>query len=135
MSERDSEPLTRDLAPFGLRMQPDLKDRIKATAEANNRSMNAEIVATLEEKYPKPKHETPWAREVRDQINSAETDEQAQEIVDQFNRKLDEIGYGLRLELTGLRNPDGTREVDIWFVGDGAGSGAGAGDADGNGDG
>lgn len=35
-------------------MQPDLKDRIKASAESNNRSMNAEIVATLEEKYPAP---------------------------------------------------------------------------------
>lgn len=31
-----------------------MRDRIKAAAEANNRSMNAEIVATLEEKYPAP---------------------------------------------------------------------------------
>lgn len=35
-------------------MPPDLKARVKAAAEANNRSMNAEIVATLEEKYPAP---------------------------------------------------------------------------------
>lgn len=35
-------------------MPPDLKDRVKAAAKANNRSMNAEIVATLEEKYPAP---------------------------------------------------------------------------------
>lgn len=35
-------------------MPPDLKARVKAAAEANNRSMNAEIVATLEEKYPPP---------------------------------------------------------------------------------
>lgn len=31
-----------------------MRDRIKAAAEANNRSMNAEIVATLEKKYPAP---------------------------------------------------------------------------------
>ncbi|OLS46852.1 hypothetical protein BV379_00130 [Rhodovulum sulfidophilum] len=35
-------------------MPPDLKARVKVAAEANNRSMNAEIVAALEEKYPDP---------------------------------------------------------------------------------
>lgn len=40
------------IAPYGLRMPPDLKDRVQAAAEANNRSMNAEIVATLERAYP-----------------------------------------------------------------------------------
>lgn len=36
-----------------------MRDRIKATADANKRSMNAEIVATLEEKYPAPKDRLP----------------------------------------------------------------------------
>ncbi|RWR45876.1 Arc family DNA-binding protein [Sinirhodobacter ferrireducens] len=40
---------------FMLRLPDGMRDRIKAAAEANNRSMNAEIVATLEEKYPAPK--------------------------------------------------------------------------------
>ncbi|WP_417257160.1 Arc family DNA-binding protein [Celeribacter halophilus] len=35
-----------------FRMPEDLRDRIKAAAEQHNRSMNAEIVATLAEKYP-----------------------------------------------------------------------------------
>ncbi len=48
----DSAP--KQEPPYGLRMPPDLKARVKAAAEANNRSMNAEIVATLEEKYPPP---------------------------------------------------------------------------------
>jgi SUMO ligase MMS21 Smc5/6 complex component len=47
----DSERL-RDVAPLGLRMPPDLKGRIKSAAMRNGRSMNAEIVAALEEKYP-----------------------------------------------------------------------------------
>lgn len=37
---------------FMLRLPDGMRDRIKAAAEANNRSMNAEIVATLEERYP-----------------------------------------------------------------------------------
>lgn len=51
----DSAP--KQEAPYGLRMPPDLKERVKAAAAGNNRSMNAEIVATLEEKYPAPKGE------------------------------------------------------------------------------
>jgi hypothetical protein len=48
----DSSP--KQVPPYGLRMPPDLKDRVASAASANNRSMNAEIVATLEEKYPAP---------------------------------------------------------------------------------
>lgn len=39
---------------YTVRFPDGLRDRIKAAADANNRSMNAEIVATLEEKYPEP---------------------------------------------------------------------------------
>ena len=35
-----------------VRMSEGLRDRIKAAAEANGRSQNSEIVATLEEMYP-----------------------------------------------------------------------------------
>lgn len=44
----DRKPMA-NIPPFGLRMQPELKARIEAAAKANNRSMNAEIVARLEE--------------------------------------------------------------------------------------
>lgn len=37
-----------NIVPFGLRMQPNLKQRIEAMARANNRSLNAEIVSRLE---------------------------------------------------------------------------------------
>lgn len=39
---------------FIVRLPDGMRERIKSAAEANNRSMNAEIVATLEEKYPAP---------------------------------------------------------------------------------
>ncbi|MED5545788.1 MAG: Arc family DNA-binding protein [Pseudomonadota bacterium] len=38
----------KQIPPFGLRMPPDLKERIQAAAIENNRSMNAEIVSRLE---------------------------------------------------------------------------------------
>ncbi|AZV79889.1 Arc family DNA-binding protein [Parasedimentitalea marina] len=37
---------------YVLRFPDGMRDRIKAAAAENNRSMNAEIVATLEENYP-----------------------------------------------------------------------------------
>ncbi|SDX21274.1 Arc family DNA-binding protein [Roseicitreum antarcticum] len=40
---------------FALRLPDGMRDRIKAAADTNNRSMNAEIVATLERAYPVPK--------------------------------------------------------------------------------
>lgn len=37
------------IAPFGLRMPEDLKDKIADRAKANGRSMNAEIVQILQD--------------------------------------------------------------------------------------
>lgn len=44
---------------FQIRMPDGLRDRIRKSAEANGRSMNTEIVAALEEKFPEedPTHE------------------------------------------------------------------------------
>lgn len=39
---------TGSIAPFGLRMLPELRTKIQESAKANGRSMNAEIVALLE---------------------------------------------------------------------------------------
>ena len=43
------DDLIRNINPFGLRMQPTLKARIEEAAQANHRSLNAEITARLEE--------------------------------------------------------------------------------------
>lgn len=48
-------PTNRESDKFIVRLPDGMRDRIKAAAEANSRSMNAEIVATLEEKYPAQK--------------------------------------------------------------------------------
>jgi hypothetical protein len=38
-----------DLAPFGVRLQPDLKEWLKISAKQNQRSMNNELVFILEQ--------------------------------------------------------------------------------------
>lgn len=39
---------TGQIAPFGLRLLPDLREKIEAAAKESGRSMNAEIVARLQ---------------------------------------------------------------------------------------
>ena len=58
---------------FKLRLPADLKDRVQRAAEHNNRSMNAEIVATLEEKYPAPHDRSVFdlIDELREKMESA----------------------------------------------------------------
>jgi predicted DNA-binding protein len=47
----DSKYPTR-IAPYGLRMPPDLKARVQASADEAGRTLHAELIHTLEEKYP-----------------------------------------------------------------------------------
>lgn len=42
---------TGSIAPFGLRMLPDLRGKVEESAKESGRSMNAEIVARLERSY------------------------------------------------------------------------------------
>lgn len=43
-----------NIPPFGLRMLPELKERVAQAAEETGRSLNAEIVARLEGSFHKP---------------------------------------------------------------------------------
>ncbi|TBN47557.1 Arc family DNA-binding protein [Paracoccus sediminis] len=45
-------PIGRESDKFMLRLPEGMRNRIKSVAEANNRSMNAEIIATLEDAFP-----------------------------------------------------------------------------------
>lgn len=67
MSDRSPQPQDK----FVVRLPDGMRDRIKAAAEANTRSMNAEIVATLETAYPAPKYDAGAAlREMIQIMNS-----------------------------------------------------------------
>jgi hypothetical protein len=52
-STKSNDPVNEQ-DKFMLRLPVGMRDRIKAVADKNNRSMNAEIVATLEYQYPAP---------------------------------------------------------------------------------
>lgn len=43
--------MTREDPQFKLRVSPELRDEIERAAKANNRSMNAEIVARLQSSF------------------------------------------------------------------------------------
>jgi len=47
---KNDEPM-RNINPFGLRLQPDLKARLEEAAKQNKRSLNAEIAARLESSF------------------------------------------------------------------------------------
>lgn len=64
------------IAPYGLRMPDALKARIQLAAEENKRSMNAEIVAALEDAYPEP--DSP---ETQIAINATLADFKSREVV------------------------------------------------------
>lgn len=49
-----TQPPSKQLDQFVVRLPDGMRDRIKAAADANNRSMNAEIVSALELAYPAP---------------------------------------------------------------------------------
>lgn len=51
-----------NVVPLMVRVPEDLRERIKSAAEANGRSQNSEIVATLEREYPAPKPELDQVR-------------------------------------------------------------------------
>ncbi|PDT80044.1 Arc family DNA-binding protein [Sinorhizobium sp. BJ1] len=48
------KPVIQPQDKYVLRLPDGMRDRIKAAADRNGRSMNAEIIATLEEAYPNP---------------------------------------------------------------------------------
>jgi hypothetical protein len=47
----ETRPTTAHIAPFGLRMQPDLREKLEAAATKSGRSLNAEIVERLEASF------------------------------------------------------------------------------------
>ncbi|MEB1529874.1 Arc family DNA-binding protein [Xanthomonas sp. WHRI 7945] len=47
----ETRPSTATINPFGLRMQPELREQLEAAASESGRSLNAEITARLEASF------------------------------------------------------------------------------------
>ncbi|GGO55192.1 Arc-like DNA binding domain-containing protein [Roseovarius pacificus] len=64
---------SKQLDQFVVRLPDGMRDRIKAAAEKNGRSMNSEIVSTLEEKYPEEMFTAEDFLELLKQITTAKS--------------------------------------------------------------
>jgi len=89
------------IAPYGLRMPPDLKQRVEESARVSGRSLNAEIVNALERSYPAPTPLDNFRHSIRQafyEFYSAETERESLEAIGDLQmlvgQKLDEVIQG-----------------------------------------
>src|SRR3989338_6414110 len=83
---------------FNVRLPAGMRDRIKVGADLNARSMNAEIVATLEERYPATSVDVRAVDSLLHYIANATTPGQVLERIAEVNAKFEAVGSPLRIE-------------------------------------
>lgn len=83
---------------FNLRLPDGMRDRIKNAAELAGRSMNAEIVAALEERYPPIPIDVRSVDGVIAYIAVAQSDAARAERIREVNRRFAAMGSLLRVE-------------------------------------
>lgn len=84
---------TGQIAPFGLRLLPELREKVEEAAKTSGRSMNAEIVARLQASFQAPPAGTP----------SEAWEDQARQLM-QARRAAASAGVALVNALAALRN-------------------------------
>lgn len=82
---------------FNVRFPPGMRDRIKVAADLNGRSMNAEIVAVLEEHYPAVTVDVRAVDSLLHYVANAATPAQALDRVAEVNSKFEAVGSPLRV--------------------------------------
>lgn len=105
-----------------FRMPADLKARIEAAAASNARSTTAEIVATLEEKYPAPPQaqldlEVLTMAQWLDFVEAAQTESEFQERLQTINRRLAASPATRRLMVKVHEGDDKQRHVLVMRAG------------------
>src|SRR5690606_1002848 len=83
-----------------IRLPEGMRDRIKAAAERNGRSMNAEIVAALEQAYPIVLDQRTFLQIWRKGISIGKTPEERQKILDIANEQARKSGANYRITET-----------------------------------
>lgn len=84
---------------FQLRLPEGMRDRIKAAADRNGRSMNTEIVVALEEHFPPLKLDVSAVETVLHYISSASDDAQTEARIKEVNARFLTMGSPLRVSL------------------------------------
>ena len=96
---------------YVLRLPDGMRGRIKAAAERNNRSMNAEIVAALEEAFPEVMEVGEFIQTWVVPIMNAKTKEEKDQLARIANRAGAEAGVDFRVRMS--ERPDGRYAPEI----------------------
>lgn len=89
------------LAQFMVRMSEGLRERIRTAAAKNNRSMNAEIIAALEEVFPENEFDlAALITELSTALNESTSDEERQRAVDHANAELQSNNSAWRIQVS-----------------------------------
>lgn len=76
---------------FMIRLPEGMRERIKSVAEKNGRSMNAEVVALLEEKFPPPSIDVTLLAEFLDSLVAPFADEESRPDHDKYMKYLNKV--------------------------------------------
>lgn len=98
MKTSSSDRKIASIAPFGLRMQPELKQQIEEQALASGRSLNAEIVWRLEQSLKSDTPGTGWIKAAKRAAGGGSQDER----LSALEAEVQELRLGL-LELQQTR--------------------------------
>lgn len=83
---------------FNVRLPPGMRERIRAAADRNGRSMNAEIVATLSERYPSPRADVGSLDGLMHYLTSSSDRQEQMARLAEVNEKLGAMGSPLRMK-------------------------------------
>jgi hypothetical protein len=72
MKPKNPDQKIANIAPFGLRMQPELKQQIEEQAMASGRSLNAEIVWRLEQSLKTGTPGQSWIKTAKQAASAAD---------------------------------------------------------------
>jgi len=75
MKTSSSDRKVASIAPFGLRMQPELKQQIEEQAMASGRSLNAEIVWRLEQSLKADAPGQSWIKSAKQAASATAADD------------------------------------------------------------
>ncbi|WP_370158471.1 Arc family DNA-binding protein [Salipiger bermudensis] len=89
---------------FMLRLPDGMRDRIRAAAEANARSMNAEIVSTLERAYPGNRDINESAAEIARLANAIKSEKDSNRRAE-LRKEMRDMNSVLQHELNQLLGP------------------------------
>jgi hypothetical protein len=100
MAEKKQYPSDKQ-DQFMLRLPDGLRDRIKTEAEKNKRSMNAEVVATLEQKYPPKTIDVRELAEFLSSLGQNEDPDEDRRYIEQLNDVFSKVEHPYTVRQSG----------------------------------